>query len=208
MSATAYVGRLAVTLLVFVVLIPGTVVGLLYAVEHAPGGRDAALGFGYAAFFIGIPLWILGFGIALWRTARARIATVGLPGWVAFLLLVLFVADWRFFLWMFQPFFAPFLGAAIVLLVALIFLPDRTLPVGGARLTSGFGVRLATCALGIEAVLASASLLASLGSVFTSSAPLYSLDAYARRFAVWWVFGLAAAMVWSIVEGRRGMRAA
>jgi hypothetical protein len=208
MPAAAYIVWLAVTLLVFVVLIPVAVIGGLYMLENTPGWRSAGLGFGYVAFFIGIPLWIFAFGIALWRIARARIVAVGLPGWVGFLLFILVAADWRFFLWMFQPLFAPFLAAAAVMLVALALLPDRTDTAAGKVQQPGIGERVASAALGIETVLASVSLVGSLAWAFTAAMPFYRLDVHARQFAGWWTYVLAAALVWSIVEARRRMRAA
>src|SRR5882672_310364 len=161
MSARAYAIRLALLLLIFVIVIPGGVAGLLYAMEHSSGARGAALGFGYVAYFIGIPLWVLGFGIALWLTARARVQTVGLPNWVSLSLVVLVLADWRFFLWMFRPFVAPFLWGAILLLVALLFWPDRAAPGRDQRQPPGYGYVAAVWAWGFFALLACASLAAS-----------------------------------------------
>jgi hypothetical protein len=208
MSARNYILSLALVILVFVVLIPGGVLAVMYAMERAPGWRSTAIGFGYVAFFLGIPLWILGFGIALWRTVAPRVRSVGLPAWAAFSLLVFVAADWRFFLWLFQPLFAPFLCAGTVLLVALMFLPDRPAPGDGAQPQSRPGFRLAVWALGIEAVLAAASLAGSLAWSFTGAMPLYRLDIHAQRYGYWWALALAAAMAWAIVEGRRAPRAA
>jgi hypothetical protein len=132
MTSRAFAIRLAIILLVFVVVVPGAVVGLIYAMEKTPGWRDASLGLGYAAFFLGIPIWILSLAIALWRATAARARTLGLPGWIAASFLVLVIAEWKFFLWMFYSFRVPFLAGAGVLLAALMVWPAPASNMGDA----------------------------------------------------------------------------
>jgi hypothetical protein len=128
MSARAYLIRLALLIVVFIVAIPGVVIGLMYWMETSPGWRSTGIGFGYVAFFLGIPLWILSFAIACWRTASRRARTVGFPLWVALSLFVLVAAEWQliFSLSLFQERFRGwFLCGAAVLLLSLLLLPDR-----------------------------------------------------------------------------------
>jgi hypothetical protein len=200
MSARAYAIRLALLIVVFVVVIPGAVVGLLAALNASPEGRNAGLGFAYAAFFLGIPLWILSFAIACWWTASARARAVGFPFWVALSLFVLVAADWRFVFWMFGH-TSWFLYGAAALLVSLLFLPDR----GPSRETSqspGLGFRIATGAVAVEALLACLVLAGSLIWSFTFFAPAMVVDRYAGRAASWWIFVLCGTMIWAIVESR------
>ena len=49
MSADAYLVRWALLTFVFVAVIPGAVVALLYGLEHSSSTRNAALGVGYVA---------------------------------------------------------------------------------------------------------------------------------------------------------------
>jgi hypothetical protein len=196
MSARAYAIRLALLIVIFVVVIPGAVVGLLAALNASPEGRNAGLGFAYAAFFLGIPLWILSFAIACWWTASARARAVGFPFWVALSLFALVAADWRFVFWMFGH-TSWFLWAAAALLVSLLFLPDRS------SQPAGLGFHVATGAVAVEALLACLALAGSLVWSFTLFAPAMVVDRHAGRAASWWIFVLCGAMIWAIIEGRR-----
>jgi len=203
MSARAYAIRLALLIVIFIVVIPGAVVGLLAALNASPEGRSAGLGFAYAAFFLGIPLWIMSFAIGCWWTASARARAVGFPFWVALSLFALVAADWRLIFSLFQEQTKGwFLYGATVLLISLLLLPDR--PVGGqVPQSSRVGFTVATVAVGIAALLACAALAASLIYSFTLNRSAFFVEVYARQAASWWIFVLCGAMIWAVIEGRR-----
>jgi hypothetical protein len=202
MSARAYAQRLALLFLIFVFAIPAVAVGLVFAMTQSAEWRDAAFGFGYGAFFLGIPIWILSFAIACWWTASRRAHAVGFPFWVALSLAVLVAADWRLIFSFFQEYFRGwFLYSAAILLLSLLLLPDRPTHDAGPRsLRTGFLV--AQIAVGIQALLASAVLAASLTYSFTLNGQANMVDSYARDAASWWIFVLGGAMIWAAVEGR------
>jgi hypothetical protein len=96
MSGRVYAIGLARVLFIFVVVIPALAVGLLYAIEMTRGRSSGGLILEYAILFLGTPLWLLCFAIALWQVVSRRARTVRLPFWVSPLVLVLLAADWRF----------------------------------------------------------------------------------------------------------------
>jgi len=203
MTSRAFAIRLAIVLLVFVVVVPGAVIGLIYKMEKTPGWRDASLGLGYAAFFLGIPIWILSLAIALWRATAARARTLGLPGWIAISFLVLVIAEWKFFLWMFYSFRVPFLAGAGVLLAALLIWPAPASDRGDAPAKTSPARLAAIAAIGVHALLASAALAGSLVFSLTLSTSAYQVETYATRFAGSWFFVLCAAMIWAVVDAHR-----
>ena len=203
MTPRAFAIRLAIILLVFVVLVPGTVVSLIYAMEKTPGWRDASLGLGYIAFFLGIPIWILSLAIALWRATAARARTLELPGWIAVSFLVLVMAEWKFFLWMFYSFRIPFLAGAGVLLAALLVWPAPPSNTGDAPAKASAARLAAIGAIGVHALLASAALAGSLVFSLTLSMPAYQVETYATRYAGSWFFVLCVAMIWAVVDAQR-----
>jgi hypothetical protein len=202
MSARAYLIRLALLIVVFVVVIPGVVVGLLYLMETSPGWRNAGIGFGYVAFFLGIPIWILSFAVACWWTASRRARAVGFPFWVALSLFVFVAADWRLIFSLFQEHFRGwFLYGAAVLLLSLSLLPDRSSD-GETPQAPRVAFLAATAAVGVGALLACAVLIASLTYSFTLDSRAHRVDWHARDLASWWFFVLGGAMIWAIVDGR------
>jgi hypothetical protein len=200
MSARAYAIRLALLIVIFVV-VPGAVVGLLAVLGMTPEGRNAGLGFAYAAFVLGIPLWILSLTIMCWWTASVRARAVGFPFWVALSLFVLVAADLRFFFWTLDRTLW-FLCGAAALLVSLLFLPGRA-PGRETWQPAGPGFRIATGAVAVEVLLACLALAGSLIWWFTKFAPAIDVERYAGRAASWWFFVLCGTMIWAIIEGRR-----
>jgi hypothetical protein len=93
------------------------------------------------------------------------------------------------------------LSAAAVLLLSLLFLPDRS-PGNETSQSAGLGFRVATAAVAIEALLACLALAGSLIWSFTTFAPAMAVDRFAGRAASWWIFVLGGAMIWAAIEGR------
>jgi hypothetical protein len=219
MSVRAYILRLALLVLIFFVVIPGIVAFAFYHMNHSPPWPDAGGHFNLFAFFVIMPLWLLGLAITLCWTASARAHTVGFPAWAPLTLLVCIGADWRFFLWLFEH-TAPFFSGGLVLLIALALLPERAVPTGDLP-PPGRAFQLAMWALVVEAVFAGVSAFASLGQAATTGLRYFRLpfpreigwlwpvlDGQARQVGFWWVFVLAIAMLWAIVEAWRPQRAA
>ncbi len=207
MSRRAYALRLALIFFIFVVAVPGVVLGLLYALEQSAGNRNAALGWGYAAFFIGIPLWALGFVIAICRAAYVRGRTAGLPAWIVLTLIVFLLADLRSVFevrWLLHYLiFPPFLSAAIGLLVALMFWPDRTADGAAGDPSRAAAHNAAIWAWNVHAALASASLAAWILWFWTLSPYATLFQRYAIWAGRWWLFVLCGSMIWALFGGRR-----
>ena len=203
MSGRAYAIRLALVVFIFSVVIPALAVGLLYAIEATRSRSGNGLVFEYFILFLGTPLWLLCFAIALGRAVHQRARTVGLPFWVSLLVLILLAADWRIsFQWSFRPFFAPLPGGAFALLIALAFWPERA---DGAPPRT-FANDCAIWALAGFAVLAVASFAGSLIGMTIGTMMAVQIEGYARFAARWWVFLAIGAMICTIVAGRRKAR--
>lgn len=201
MSSSKYAIRLAVVVFVFAIAIPGLVIGSFYLLQL--GGPNVMFGSGLIAFFFGIPVWVIAFGIALWRTSRERLQVVGLPEALGWALMLLVGADAKFFLWIFRPFQAPFLLGAIMLLIALIFWPDRGPrekseddSIGGAKM-------IAIGSFFILVFLAGISLIGWLTNVVTLSRGAFLLEYNAKWFASWWIFVVGATMTWAVIDARQ-----
>jgi hypothetical protein len=205
MSGRAYAIRLTQVVFIFAVVIPALAVGLVYAIEATRSRSGNGLVWEYIIIFLGTPLWLLCFAIALGQVVHRRARTVGLPFWVSLLVLIQLAADGGFFLsfqWSFRPFFAPFLLGAFALLIALAFWPERA--EGASPRT--FANDCAIWALAGLGVLACASFVGSLIGMTIGTMMAVQIDGYARFAARWWVFLAIGAMIFTIVAGRRKIR--
>jgi hypothetical protein len=190
---------LAKRVFVFAVVIPGLFVLSLMALGDGPS--SPAIGLSYIGYFIGIPLWIVAASIVLWRHCRARMRSIGLPGAMSLIVIPFALADWRFFLWLFQPFHAPFLLTILLLLVALMLWPDANRG-EGASSRKAAPLLLGGCLL-VQLILAVASIVGSVGFVINTSRGAFMLTAYAGHYALWWNAAIAAAMIWTLIEAGR-----
>jgi hypothetical protein len=190
---------------IFVVVIPALAVGLIYAIEATRSRSGNGLIWEYAILFLGIPVWLLCFAIALWQAVNPRVRTVGLPFWVSLLVLVLLAADWHSaltFKYRIHPFPTPFLLGALALLIALAFWPERAEVASPRTFANNFAV----WALAAFAVLAVASFVGTLIGMTIGAEMAIRIDGYARSVARWWVFLAIGVMICAIIAGRRKMR--
>jgi hypothetical protein len=186
---------------VFAVVIPGLFVLLLMGLGN--GASSPAVGLGFIGYFIGIPVWIVAASIVLWRLCSARMRSIGVPALISFIVIPFALADWRFFLWLFRPFHAPFLLTILLLLAALVLWPDRADRTEAAGYRKTAPVVLGGC-LAVQLILAVVSIVGSVGTVMYSTPGPFRLTAYANHYALWWNAAIAAAMAWTLIEaGRR-----
>ena len=200
MTGRAYALRLALVLFIWIVVIPGVVIGALFALERA-GGRETLLW-----FFLCIPVWVVGFLGSLWRTVHLRVRALSLPAWIAAMLLVLLPADWRS---IFETrrllqylIFPPFLSAALALLVALMFWRERAAD-GDARASLGSARDVAIWSLAIHGALAAAALGTSIVSFFTHDSWAIWFQLRVHWAGRWWLLAVCGSLVWAIVESRQ-----
>jgi len=204
MSGRAYAIRLILVVFIFAVVIPALAAGLLYAIEATRSPSGNGLLFEVFIIFLGIPLWVLGFAVALWQAVYPRTRSIGLPFWISPLVLILLAADLQFVsfsMWSPRP-FGPFLLGACALLIALAFWPERA--EGASR--RSFANDCAIWALAGLGVLACASFLGwQIGITFETPTAVQT-ERYVRPAARWWVFLAIGAMIVTIVAGRRKIR--
>jgi hypothetical protein len=213
MTARAYIIRLVWVLVIFLALIPGVVIALLFGMEHTPGNRNSALGFAYVAFFIGIPIWALSFLITLSRTAYVRARALGLPFWIGLTLIVFLIADWRsiydvslllrYPLPLAYGYVPPFFTAAIALLVALAIWPPRAADQQASRTELMSAQDAAVWSWGIQALLGCASVAASVSWFWTISPVAAEIQRQAQWAGRWWLLAICGAMIWAMVESQR-----
>lgn len=200
MTGRGFLIGLAKRVFIFAVVIPGAFVGLLFAL--GPGSSSPAVGLGYLGYFIGIPIWIICTSVALWWLFGARMRFMGMPSAFSLIVIPFVLADWRFFLWLFRPFYAPFLLTIVLMITALVLWPDRA---HRGETTSAYKkalIVLGGC-LALQVVLALASIVGSVGFFLNATRGAFLLAGYAGHYALLWNGAIAAAMVWALVEARR-----
>ena len=206
MTARAYIAQLAKVLVVFGVVIPGLAAGTLWL-----AGRDTGIGLSYFYYFIGMPLWIIAVAVALWRTARRRVAAVGLPYVVSLCFIPLVLADWMAVMSFFQEATPMFLLTAGLMLVALMVWPARQEGAGKPARWFGIARHAAIAGLAAQTALATVSVIGSIARAITVASPTFLMQFgplwYARYgfvvVLVTQVVAIAAAWRW---EANRQVR--
>lgn len=186
---------------VFTIVIPAVFLGFL-ALTWSGGSSSASLGIGLGGYFFGIPLWIICASIALWRLVRERVCSIGLAPATSLIFIPFVLADWKFFLGLFRPFYAPFLIAAILLVICLALWPDEK-----AKLENEGPRKVSVVVLGVcvamQTLLALVALIGSAMFVLTTMGTAFRMEHLAAFYAGKWNYALCAAIVWVLVEVRR-----